>query len=298
MFFDSHSHINFSEFKDDGDIVIRRSLDNNVQLMIVGTDYKSSNLALYYANRFEKGVYAAVGLHPNNLISQNKEKEGLDKESESKENLERSEKYIDYKYEKPAEEFNYDTYEKLASFEKVLAIGETGLDYYRIKTGKGSGAAKKLQQKVFLQHLQLSRNLDLPVIIHCRQAHDDVLEILKDFRKTYLDFIPTNRPWGVMHCFSGDEDLAWQYFSLGLIISFTGLISFSKQWDDLIRKIPIDKFMIETDSPYMAPEPYRGQRNEPLLVQYVAGKIAEIKNTSIEKIAIATSNTAKNIFQI
>jgi TatD DNase family protein len=149
-----------------------------------------------------------------------------------------------------------------------------------------------------LKQLVLARHLDLPVIIHCRQAHDDLFGILQDFKKVYADFIPNDRPWGVLHCFSGDEDLAWRYFSLGLIVSFTGLITFSKQWDDLLRKIPLNKFMIETDSPYMTPEPYRGRRNEPLLVQYVAARIAEIRNTSIENIANTSTETAKKFFKI
>jgi TatD DNase family protein len=103
---------------------------------------------------------------------------------------------------------------------------------------------------------------------------------------------------GVVHCFSGDEDLAWKYFNLGLFISFTGLITFSKQWDELIRKMPLDKIMIETDTPYMTPEPHRGQRNEPVLVQYVAKRIAEIKNLKIEKVAEVTFENAKNLFRI
>ena len=110
--------------------------------------------------------------------------------------------------------------------------------------------------------------------------------------------LPKDKPWGVMHCSSGDEDLAWQYFSLGLIISFTGLITFSRQWDDLIRKLPDEKFMIETDCPYMTPEPFRGQRNEPLLVKYVTERIAEIKKMSFEQVAEMTTKNAKNLFNI
>ena len=101
-----------------------------------------------------------------------------------------------------------------------------------------------------------------------------------------------------MHCFSGDEDLAWQYFSLGLIISFTGIITFSQRWDDLIRKMPPDKFMIETDSPFMTPEPHRGKRNEPVLVKQVAQRIAEIRNLSLARVADITSRNAREFFKI
>ena len=283
MFFDTHAHVNFKDFKDDADEVIRRSLDAETWMVLVGSEYKTSNRALTHANKYEKGVYAAVGLHPVHLeeqVVENKDENG------------------DYKFVTRAEEFNYDSYEKLAKFEKVVAIGEIGLDYYHLDPTKDIGLAKRKQQEVFLKQLLLARNLDLPVIMHCRQAHDDLLGILQDFRKVYADFIPSNRPWGVLHCFSGDEDLAWKYFSLGLIVSFTGLVTFSKQWDDVLRKIPLDKFMIETDSPYMTPEPYRGQRNEPILVQYVAARIAEIRNTSLDNIAQATSDTAKRFFKV
>jgi TatD DNase family protein len=135
-------------------------------------------------------------------------------------------------------------------------------------------------------------------MIHCRQAHDDVLTILKEFKKEYRELIPQNRLWGVMHCFSGDENLAWQYFGLGLAISFTGLVTFSQQWDDLIRKLPNDKFLLETDCPYMTPEPFRGQRNEPLYVKYVAVRIAEIRKTTPEKIAEITTANARALFGI
>lgn len=283
MFIDTHAHVNFKDYRDDADEVIRRALDNETWMVLVGSEYKTSNRALTYANKYEKGVYAAVGLHPIHL------------EEQSVKNKEEGDQY---QFITRAEEFNYDTYEKLAKFQKVVAIGEIGLDYYHLDPTKDVSTAKRKQQEVFLKQLVLARHLDLPVIIHCRQAHDDLFEILQDFKKVYAEFIPSDRPWGVLHCFSGDEDLAWKYFSLGLIVSFTGLITFSKQWDDLLRKIPLDKFMIETDSPYMTPEPYRGRRNEPLLVQYVAARIAEIRNTNIENIAAVTTETAKKFFKI
>lgn len=282
MFIDTHSHVNFKDFKEDADEVIRRSLDNDTWMILVGSEYKTSNRALQYANKYQRGVYAAVGLHPTHL------------ENGKVENRENGEKIF---YER-FEEFDYGSYEKLASFEKVVAIGEIGLDYYHIEPTADAQAIKKKQQEVFVQQLVLARNLDLPVIIHCRQAHDDLYEILSNFRKEYAHSIKAGRPWGVVHCFSGDEDLAWKYFKLGLLISFTGLITFSKQWDDLVRKLPLDKIMIETDAPYMTPEPYRGQRNEPLLVQYVAKKIAEIRGCAIEKVAEVTFNNAKRLFNI
>lgn len=283
MFIDTHAHVNFNAFKEDADEVIRRSLDANTWMVLIGTELKTSNRALSFANKYEKGVYAAVGLHPVHL-EDGRVDTGEDGENGS--------------FIARAEEFDYDSYEKLARFEKVVAIGEIGLDYYHLDPAKDQSQLKKKQQEVFAQQLLLARSLDLPVIIHCRQAHDDLFMILQDFKQQYGQLIPSDRPWGVVHCFSGDEDLAWKYFRLGLLISFTGLITFSKQWDDLIRKIPLDKLMIETDTPYMTPEPYRGQRNEPVLVQYIANRIADIRGIKLEKVAEVTTNTARLLFKI
>lgn len=277
MLIDTHAHINFSAYKNDGDEAIKRSLDEEIWMILAGSDYKTSKRALDYANKYEKGVYAAVGLHPIHTYKTEAKGE-------------------DYDFNSRAEVFNYDMYEQLAGFAKTVAIGEIGLDYYHLDHKSDLAAQKNEQKRIFGELLKLSRQFDLPAIIHCRQAHDDILTMLKDFRKEYRDSIPKDRPWGVMHCFSGNEDLAWQYFSLGLTISFTGLITFSKQWDDLIRKLPLDKFMIETDCPYMTPEPFRGKRNEPLFVKYVAKRIAEIKNMSVEKIAEATTENARKMF--
>lgn len=279
MLIDTHAHINFNAFKADGDEVIRRALAEETWMILVGAEAKTSKRALEYANRYEKGVYAAVGLHP--MHTQEQEARGED-----------------YNFTTREEEFSYDVYEKLAQFKKVVAVGEIGLDYYHIDIRFDASEVKQKQKEIFWRQLELAKNLKLPVIIHCRQAHDDMLSILKKFRNEHKDALPKDKPWGVMHCFSGDEELAWQYFSLGFNISFTGLITFSAQWDDLIRRLPGDKFMIETDCPYMTPEPFRGQRNEPALVKKVAERIAAIKNLSFERIAELSAANAKRLFKI
>ncbi|PLX21021.1 hydrolase TatD [Candidatus Parcubacteria bacterium] len=276
LIIDTHSHVNFNTFKNDADEVIHRSLSDNTWMILVGSEYKTSKRALEYANKFEKGVFAAVGLHPTHVG-------GGDVKGD------------DYEFSAKEEEYNYDAYEKLANFQKVVAIGEIGLDYYHLPK-EGIESYKKKQKEVFIKQLELALALSLPVIIHCRQAHDDMVGILTEFRKENKEKLTEDKPWGVMHCFSGDEDLAWKYFSLGLNISFTGLITFSKQWDDLIRKMPSDKFMVETDAPYMTPEPYRGKRNEPVLVSYVVKRIADIKNISYERVAEMSTNNARKLF--
>ena len=283
MLIDTHAHVNFADFKEDADEVIRRALDNDTWMILVGSEYKTSTRALNYANKYQKGVYAAVGLHPTHLEDQRVE----NNTDEGK-----------YNFVTRAEDFYYDNYEKLAKFEKVVAIGEIGLDYYHIDPTKDAREIKQKQQQVMLQQLLLARQLDLPVIIHCRQAHDDLLALLQDFRKVYANIIPNDRPWGVIHCFSGDEDLAWEYFGLGLLISFTGLITFSQTWDDLIRKVPIEKIMIETDSPYLAPVPYRGKLNQPAYVKHVAEEIALLRGISVAEVGRQTSENFARLFNL
>ena len=279
MLIDTHAHVNFSAFKNDADEVIRRSLASDTWMILVGSETKTSKRALEYANKYERGVYAAIGLHPMHTHAQRVSGD-------------------DYDLNTRQEECSYDVYEKLAKFKKVVAIGEIGLDYYQLDITADMAEIKQKQKEIFNEQLRLAINLKLPVIIHCRQAHDDMLEVLRDFRKKYKDIMTKDKVWGVMHCFSGDEELAWQYFSLGLMVSFTGLITFSAKWDDLIRRLPNDKFMVETDCPYMTPEPFRGQRNEPLLVKRVAERIAEIKNLSYERIAEVSTANARKLFKI
>jgi len=281
MIIDTHAHINFKTFDNDADEVIRRSLSRDVWIIIVGTDYKNSRRGLELANKYEKGVYASIGLHPVHL------EEGLIENQEQ-----------GYSFNSQAEIFNYDIYEKLAKFEKVVAIGETGLDYYHLNLDGNVAAVKRKQQEILFKHLELGRELNLPLIIHCRQAHDDMLALIKDFRKKNKAVRSASGAWGVMHCFSGDEDLAWQYFSLGLLISFNGMITFSKRWDDLIRKMPLEKLLVETDCPFLTPEPYRQMRNEPILVKQVISRIAEIRNLTPARVAEITANNARGFFSI
>ncbi|MCX6792565.1 MAG: TatD family hydrolase [Candidatus Falkowbacteria bacterium] len=276
--FDTHSHINDSVFNNDVDTVIKRSLADNTSVIIVGTDYKTSKKAIEIANRYQSSVYASVGLHPTELFSV-EEENGVSKTV-------------------VAEKFSYDMYAMLTKFPKTVAIGEIGLDYAWRELDSDIELKKKTQKEVLVKQLELARRFDLPSLIHCRQAHDDLLPLLTDFKKEYKTLMPKDRPWGVVHCFSGDENMAWQYFNLGLIISFTGLITFSQRWDDLIRKVPDDKLMIETDAPYMTPEPYRGKRNEPVLVKYVAQRMAEIRGVDVDYIANMTTANAKRLFKI
>ena len=225
-------------------------------MILVGSDFSSSERGVHLAQNFPKGVYASIGLHPNGVLE---------------------------------EDFSEDKFQAIIdNNDRVVAIGETGLDYYR------SDLAKSKQQEVFYQHLNLAYKNNLPVIIHCREAHNDLYDILKKFKE---EKNPLN-DWGVIHCFSGNYQEAQNYIDLGLKISFTGLITFASNWDKLIKKISLEHLMIETDSPYLSPLPYRGQRNEPLRVIEVAKKIAELKSLDLKLVADVLWRNSFKFFKI
>ena len=171
---------------------------------------------------------------------------------------------------------------KLLDHPKAVAVGEIGLDYYY------EHSDKKTQIKVFREQLELAKDLDMPVVIHNRESDNDLYENIKDSK--------INK--GVIHCYSSDVEYANKIFDLGLLVSFTGIITFSKSLQEVVKQIPIERMMIETDSPYLTPIPFRGKRNEPCMVNIIAEKIAEIKNIPIEEVAKITTKTARNFFGI
>jgi TatD DNase family protein len=179
--------------------------------------------------------------------------------------------------------------EILATSPKVVAIGETGLDYYR--EAKDNVTLRQQQKDLFWAHLELAKKRRLPVVIHNRSADADILEILRTCQLSW-------RPWGVMHCFSGDERFALECIELGLLISFTGILTFKNAGPlrEVARQVPLDKIMLETDSPYLAPHPHRGKRNEPSYVPLIALTLAEIKNVPVEEIARTTTANAERLF--
>jgi len=266
MLIDTHAHLNFSAYKDDVNEVIKRTLDDNVWMINVGSQYSTSKRAVEMAERYEKGVYAAVGLHPIHLSG------GIFKTKIDKEEVE---------FETREEEFDREKYKELARSEKVVAIGEIGLDYWhRPKTKTKLEQFKEKQKEVFLSQMKLAREIDLPVIFHCRVAHEDLIAALG------------NKEKGVVHCFSGSWQEAQQYLAKGLYLGFNGII-FKLDLDEVIEKTPRDRILVETDCPYLTPPSQEG-RNEPLYVKYVVEKIAKIKKLSYQEISgIATENAIK-----
>ena len=262
--FDTHSHVNFPDFNKDREKVVKRSLENGVGMIVVGTSAENSKTAVGIAERYEQGVYATVGFHPGSK-----------------------------------EKFDYDYFLELAKKEKVVGIGECGLDYYRNQESQilnlKSQNYKQKQKEIFKKQIELALEVNKPLIIHCRDAHDDALDILKSYPPAGGQ---ASKLRGVLHFFSGTWEQAQRYFELGFLISFTGVITFVNNYNEAIKKSPLEKIMVETDAPFVAPVPYRGQRNEPFYVKEVAQKIADIKGISYQEVAKVTTENAIKLFNI
>ncbi len=262
QFIDSHAHLTDKAFADDLDAVIARAQDAGVaRILTLGTDVESSRAAIGLAEKYEI-VYAAVGIHP----------EGA----------------------REARPGDLKTIRELASHPKVVAIGEIGLDYY---WDKGPADA---QQTFFERQLEMAAELDLPVSIHDRDAHQEIIATL---RKLSLDLGSRDprkdlKVRGVLHCFSGDEAMAREAIDLGFLISFAGPLTFlnARKAPVLAPRLPLEKMLIETDSPYLSPHPLRGRRNEPANVTRVAMRIAELTTLSVEKVAAQTARNARALF--
>lgn len=268
MLIDTHAHVNFNAYKDDADEVIRRSLENDIWMINIGSQYDTSKRAIEMVEKYKEGVYAAIALHPIHLGSS---------------------KFVDeeeVQFKTKEEKFDKEKYKELASNSKVVAIGETGLDYYYVNEDEKT---KDLQKKVFRQHLELAKELNKPAIFHCRKAYNDLLSELQAI---------SHKPQAVLHCFMGKKSQAEEFLKMGFHLGFNGLITYCRDYDKVIKDTPLDKILIETDCPYLTPVPHRGKRNEPLYVKYVVEKIAEIKGITFEKVADQTTKNARELFGI
>jgi len=269
-FFDVHTHVQFAAFKDDRKEVLERALKNDVWVVNVGTQRDTSESALELAEKYPEGVWAAVGLHPIHA----------DKSYHNAEELGGGEAALEFTSR--GEEFDYDYYKKLAENHKVVAIGECGLDYYRL-----SADTKKKQKEIFEKQIALSNEIKKPLMVHCREAFADLIEILSEQRSSVA---------GIVHFFSGTTENAGKLMDLGFSFSFGGVLTFARDYDKVVKYIPMGRVLLETDAPYVAPVPYRGKRNEPSYVIEVAKKIAEIKDLTLEEVAVLTFQNAERIF--
>jgi TatD DNase family protein len=264
-FVDVHTHINLDAFAVDWQEVEEHTLAEGVAHINLGTGKETSARAVKLANQFD-GVYATVGLHPVRASGKQVEDQ-----------------------EDSREDFEYEFYKTLAQDTKVVAIGECGFDYYRVDKD-----TKAEQEKAFIQQIELANEVGKPLMLHVRdvkdsvEAYTDALKVLKTHAKVL----------GNVHFFAGTYDIAKQFWDMGFTTSFTGVITFANQYDEIIKNAPLDMLHAETDAPYVAPKPFRGQRNEPLHVREVYKRIAEMRGESEEVVRIALLANAQRMFGV
>jgi TatD DNase family protein len=266
---DIHAHLNFPDFDKDRDEVLARANKKDVSVINIGTNYNSSTEVVRLANSNEN-MYAIIGLHP---IYVPKEPAG----------------------------FDVDDFENLIANGdkgKIVGVGECGLDYFHLE-----GDIKKEksdQEKAFRSQIEFAIVHDLPIMIHCRDAYDDVLKILKEYKSGQNSNVGESgkKLRGNVHFFAGTKDQAQDFLELDFTISFTGVITFAKQYEELVEVVPLDKMHAETDCPYVAPSAYRGKRNEPSYVIEMIEKIAEIKGLEVDEVAVQLKKNAEDLFGV
>jgi TatD DNase family protein len=254
MLFDTHAHLNAIQYEEDIVEVIQRAQAENVtNIVVVGFDTDTIKKAMELIDQYDM-IYAAVGWHPVDAIDMKDE--------------------------------DLEWIKELAQHPKVVALGEMGLDYHWDKS------PKDIQKDIFRRQIRLAKELQLPIIIHNRDATEDVVNILKEENASEVG--------GIMHCFTGSLEVAKQCMDMNFYISFGGPVTFknAKKPKEVAVEIPLERLLIETDCPYLTPHPFRGKRNEPSYVKYVAEQIAELKGLSFDEIAKITSDNAKKLFGI
>jgi TatD DNase family protein len=253
MLIDTHAHLEMRAFDDDRDDVIRRAEEAGIDAIVtVGTNLQDCRKAVTIAGRYNS-IYAAIGVHPHDV-------KGIDEKT-------------------------YHLIRKMAGQPKVVAYGEIGLDFFRNRSPRND------QIRCFGEQLELAAELDLPVIIHDREAHGETLKMLAGWK---------GRKGGIVHCFSGDTAMARKCVEMGFYISIPGPVTYPKSEKllEVVRQVPLCRLLVETDAPYLSPHPRRGQRNEPAYVVYTATKIAETRGLPLEEVAEATSRNARAVFGI
>lgn len=255
MLVDTHAHLNDAKFDGERDIVVARAMEQGVTCIInMGDTMESSEASVQLTEAFA-AVYAGVGIHPEEA--------------------------------RPMTDADDQQLAEWAEIPKVVAIGEIGLDYYWEK----DRAKRELQKRIFIRQLDIARQLHLPVCVHDRDAHGDMLSILQREGRGVR---------GVMHCFSGSWEMAQELLQMGWYLGIDGPLTFKNaaKLPQMLQRFPLERILVETDSPYMAPVPMRGQRNEPAFVYYVARRAAEIRGESFEDFAAATTENAKHLYGI
>lgn len=253
MLFDSHAHVDDSRFDEDRNEVIKRAAEAGlVGILNAGACMESSARSIALAQEHDM-VYAAVGIHPHDA--------------------------------KEAKDHDYEQLAVWSSLAKVVAIGEIGLDYYY------DMSPRDVQQQVFVRHIDVARQMGKPIIIHDRDAHGDVMTILKKEAKGLT---------GVLHCFSGSLEMAKEVIKMGFYVSFAGPVTYAKdgKLKEVAAAVPLERILVETDCPYLTPQPYRGRRNEPAHVKFTAEEVARVRGMDFEALAEAATANTKRLFGI
>jgi len=281
-FIDTHCHVHFQAYKDDMDEVVKRSLEEGVGMITVGTQTTTSKNGIALAERYGE-VWATIGLHPNHLHRQ----EFFDDMELSPED--QSNDVIKTR----AEAFDPEYYRELVSHPKVVAIGEFGLDYYRVPEHLDQDQVIQDQKESCRQQLAFASEFDKPIVIHCRDAHEAQYELLKaEIDRGGL------KKRGVIHSFTGTVEDARRYESIGFKLGLNGILTFSKDLQKTVKDIALDQIVVETDAPYLTPPPNRGKRNEPQYVKHIAKFLAELQGATLDSIAEATTQNARALFGI
>jgi TatD DNase family protein len=286
-FLDAHTHVQFAAYDTDREAVISRAKDAGVRFVNVGTQKDTSRRAVELAEQHD-GVFATIGLHPVHTSKSYHDADELGGGETVKGFASRS------------EVFDEAYYRELALHPKTVAIGECGLDYFHFNENERRGTQIKKQKAAFLAQIALAGEIKKPLMIHCREAFGDLIDMLIANRRSLITLSP-----GIIHFFTGTVPEAQELLDLGFLFTFGGAITFPPRkgetenyYHGLIRMIPIEKILSETDAPYVAPVPHRGKRNEPAFVIEVVKKLAELKNVSVDEMATQIRENAERIFGI
>lgn len=281
---DTHAHINFNAFRDDGDEVMDRALQAGIGMILIGSQRDTSERAVRYAERYtNEPIWAAIGLHPTHLVAHTVDVQETGAVPQGAPWT---------TFDSREEVFDPDYYRSLAESPKVVAIGEFGLDYYRLPRNYPEEEIKTRQKEAARTQIEFAMALGKPILFHCRNAHADLQALVDD-----VGFNIGRSLKGVVHSFTGTVEEARAWLERDFLIAFNGIITFAPELEEVVRFVPLEKMVVETDSPYLAPAPFRGKRNEPANVEYVAKKIAEIKGTNLEAVAVATTAAAQSLIQ-
>lgn len=254
-YFDIHSHLNFPDYEKDFSEVMKRLEEEETATITVGVDLESSKQCVELAEKYDN-VWACIGIHPA---------------------------------DNPKESFSKEKFAELAKSNRVVAIGECGMDFFHRKKAEDF----ERQKNLFLEQVEFALERNLPIMIHARDAYPELLEILEPMKKIHGEKLR-----GDVHFFAGNLEEAKRFWNIGFATSFTGVITFARNYDEVIKSAPLEMLMSETDAPFVAPTPYRGQRNEPSFVKEVVKKIAEMRDEDFETVRRAMVENARRVFRL